>query len=295
MRDILRFLVNAQKIDRRILYLLLFLAIGLPMIIRVPTPKPAIMPETRKFYDTIEEIAADPARKDKLVILCSNYGAGTLAENQTQTAAICRHLMQKRLKFAIFAFNSQQGAEQGDLAATAAAQKYGYKYGIDYVNWGFRPGEAIVTLLKSAVRDIPDAFGNDAKGTALTQVPVMQGIKDVNNIGLIIEVASANTLPTWLQYFQRTGDNPIATLYAPTSVMAPEGYPLLKSGQINGMLFGLKGANEYEILIGERDFGERGAASLAYSHLLIILLVILGNVGMFAQQKLRKIAEEEMS
>jgi hypothetical protein len=294
VRETLRFLVRAQKIDRRVLYVLLFLAVALPIIVRVPTPKPAIMPETRRFHETIEEIAADPTRKNKLVILCSNYGAGTLAENQTQVVAICKHLMQKRLKFAIFAFNSLQGAEQGEIAANAAAKKYGYVYGTDYVTWGFRPPEAITTLLKSAVRDVPGSFGNDTRGTPLAQVPVMAGVKTVDDIGLVIEVASSNTLPQWLQYFVRTGEAPVSTLYAPTSVMAPEGYPLLKSGQISGMMFGLKGANEYEILIGERDFGERGAASLAYSHLLIILLVVLGNVGMFAQQRLRALAEEEL-
>ena len=66
-----------------------------------PTPSPAILPETRKFYETIEEMAADPARKDKLVILCTDYGSGTSAENQTQTEAVAKHLMKKGLKFAV--------------------------------------------------------------------------------------------------------------------------------------------------------------------------------------------------
>jgi hypothetical protein len=267
--------------------------VALPFVVEIPTPKPAISPETQKFYDTIEAIAADPVRREKLVILSTNFGAGTLAENQTQTDAICKHLMKKKLKFAIFAFVAAQGREQGKIAAERAATKYGYVYGQDYVNWGYRPADAIEPLLKAAVRDIPDAVGNDINGTPLAQVPVMQGVKSVNDVGLIIEVAAALTLPQWLQYYQRTGEEPIPTLYAPTSVMAPEGFPFLKSGQLQGMLFGLRGANEYEVLIDERDFGKRGAASLAYSHLLIIVLVILGNVGMFAQARLEKLYREE--
>lgn len=292
MLPLLRFLIHAQRIDRRVLYMLLVTTIALPIIVRIPTPTPAILPETRRFYETIEEMAADPVRKEKLVILCINYGAGTMAENQTQAEAVVKHLMQKRLKFAIFSFNSAQGREQGKIAADKVAPKFGYVYGTDYVNWGYRPSDAIEPLLKSAVRDVPGSVGNDINGTPLAEVSVMKGIQTVNDIGMIIEVASANTLPTWLQYYQRTGDQPIPTLYAPTSVMAPEAYPLLKSGQIQGMLFGLKGVNEYEVLINERDFGARGAASLAYSHLLIIVLVILGNVGMFAQKRLAQLAEE---
>ncbi|GAB4459963.1 MAG: hypothetical protein OHK0029_23230 [Armatimonadaceae bacterium] len=292
MYPLLRFLVRGQRIDRRILYLLLMTVIALPFVIEIPTPPPAILPETYAFYRTIEEMAADPVRRNKLVILCTNYGAGTLAENQTQADAIARHLMKNRLRFAIFAFNAPQGREQGKIAAERSADRYGYQYGVDYVNWGYRPPDAIEPLLKAAVRDIPDAVGNDINGVPLEQIPVMQGIQTVNDVGLIIEVAAANTLPQWLQYFQRTGENPVPTLYAPTSVMAPEGFPFLKSGQLQGMLFGLRGANEYEVLIGERDFGKRGAASLAYSHLLIILLVVLGNIGMFAQQRMERLYRE---
>src|SRR5688572_22896867 len=134
MLPLLRFLVHAQRIDRRVLYLLLVATIALPIIVRIPTPSPAILPETRRFYETLEEMAADPARKEKLVILCVNYGAGTMAENQTQTEAVVKHLMKKRLKFAIFSFNSPQGREQGKIAVDKVAPKFNYEYGKDYVN-----------------------------------------------------------------------------------------------------------------------------------------------------------------
>jgi hypothetical protein len=292
MVNLLRLLVRGQFIDRRILYMLLALTIAFPMIVNVPVPDPRIQPESRKFYETVEAFAADPVRRNKLVILCTNFGSGTLAENQTQTEAVMRHLMKHKLKFAIFAFNSPQGREQGQLAADTLSKNYGYVYGEHYVNWGFRPPDAIEPLLKAAVRDIPDAVGSDIKGTPLAQVPVMQGVKTVNDVGMIIEVAAANTLPVWIQYYQRVGDEPIPTLYCPTSVMAPEAFPFLKSGQIQGMLIGLKGAIEYEVLTQERGFGTRASAALSYSHLLIILLVVLGNAGMFAQRRLEKMADE---
>jgi hypothetical protein len=293
MESILRLLVRGQHIDRRILYILLISVIAAPFVFGVPVPPALVLPETQKYYDTIEEFANDSTRNQKLVILCANYGAGTMADNQTQLEATMQHLMKRKLKFAIFAFSTPQGREQGQLAADKYTAKYGYVYGENYVNWGFRAPDSIVPLLKAAVRDVPGAFGNDIRGKPLAEVPVMQGIKTVNDIGLIIEVASANTLPAWIEYFQRTGDEPIPTLYCPTPVMAPEAFPFLKSGQLSGMMIGLKGAIEYEGLIQERGFGTRASASLSYSHLLIIFLVVLGNAGMFAARRLERLYQEE--
>jgi hypothetical protein len=291
MRDLLILLVRGQRIDRRYLYLLLALIVAAPFVFDVPVPPAVVLPQTRAFYDTIEQMASDPVAKNKLVILSTNYGAGTLAENNTQTEAVMRHLMKRHLKFAIFAFNDPQGRELGQRVADSIQGQYGYEYGRDYVNFGYRPGDAVVPLLKAAVRDVPGAFRNDFRGTSLAQVPMMQGIKTVNDVGLIIEVTPSATIGAWIQFYQRTGDKPIPTLFCPTAVMAPEAFPYLKSGQLQGMLNGLAGAIEYEVLTGEKGFGTRASASLSYAHLLIIVLIVLGNAGMFAERHLRRSQE----
>ncbi len=274
-----------QNIDRRVLYVLLALVIGFPIVVPVAVPPAVVLPQTQSFYDTIEKIAQDPVAKNKLVIVSANYGAGTLADNNTQAEAVFRHLMKRKLKFAIFSFNDPQGRQLAQDVVDRIQGQYGYQYGRDYCNWGYRPAAAIEALLKAMVRDIPGAVGNDYKGTALAQVPVMQGIKTVDDINLIVEVSPSNTLPSWLQYFQHTGKEDIPTLFCPTPVMAPEAFPFLKSGQLQGMLFGLKGAIEYEGLIKEPGFATRASAALSYSHLLIIALIVLGNVGMVMERR----------
>ncbi|MDX1934338.1 MAG: hypothetical protein SFU56_17180 [Capsulimonadales bacterium] len=293
MRPLLVLLVRGQRIDRRVLYLLLAATVALPMVIRLPVPPVAITPQSRQFFRTVEQFADDPARRHKLVILCTNYGSGTSAENQTQTEAVLHHLMRKRLKFALFAFSTPQGRELGKASAEKLASRYGYEYGRDYVHFGFRPPDSVEPLLKAAVRDIPGNFGNDINGTPLAEIPVMQGIRTVNDIGMIVEVASSNTLQLWIAFFQRVGEEPIPTLYCPTNVMAPEAFPLLASGQLSGMLAGLNGATEYEQLLNEPGFGSGVSAPLSYSQLLIVLLIALGNAGMFAQRRLARLREEE--
>jgi hypothetical protein len=66
-----------------------------------------------------------------------------------------------------------------------------------------------------------------------------------------------------------------------TAVMAPKFYSFLGAGQIVGLLGGMKGAAEYEILIEQEDAAFRGMDIQSLVHFLIILLVIVGNVGFF--------------
>jgi hypothetical protein len=126
----------------------------------------------------------------------------------------------------------------------------------------------------------------------------MQGIKTPKDISLIVEVSASQAHTTWIQYFQgsgidyRSGKDGIPMLFCPTGVMAPEAFPLLASGQLSGMLGGVKGAAEYEtILFNEhkiaKGFGTQAMASQSLSHFLILTMVILGNVGMYLERKRR--------
>jgi len=277
--------MRIPQLDRRVLYLLLALVIAIPLLVSVPLPPPKITPPTKSFYDTLESVSEDPNTKDKLVIISCNFGAGTLAENLSQLKATLNHVTSKRMKFAIFAFNDPQGRDLGGSTAQQIADKAGYKYGEDWVNWGYRPPQGIQSLMKAMVNDLHGALGTDVKGTKLSTIPIMAKYKKADDVGLIIEFAASDTLKYWIQFFQRAGSTPIATLFCPTSVMANEAYPMLETGQLQGMLVGLKGASEYETVMHRPGFATQASASLSYSHLLIILLIIIGNIGMIQDRK----------
>lgn len=282
-----------NNLDRRILYLLLAIVIAIPLVfpaISKTLPPPAITGPTRSFHQTVEDVAKNPASQNKIVILSCNFGAGTLAENLSQCEAVVRHLMMRKLKFAIFCFNDPQGRALGQQVVDKLSKEYDYQYGRDYVNFGYRPAGAAIALLKTAVNDLPGALGKDSKGTPIGDVPCMKNVKSVNDVSLIIELAAANTIEAWVGFFQRAGNKPIPTLYCPTSVMATEAMPMLDTGQLQGMLVGLKGASEYELLLETAGFASAASASLSLSHVLIILLILLGNIGMFLEKKQRAIA-----
>jgi hypothetical protein len=69
--------------------------------------------------------------------------------------------------------------------------------------------------------------------------------------------------------------------------MAPGLYPLLRSGQINGLIGGLRGAAEYESLIEQKGKAVAGMDAQSVTHIAIILLVALCNMFYFVMRRQR--------
>jgi len=279
-----------QNVDSRLLYLLLALVVAVPLVVSIPVGKAIVLPQSHAFYNTIERIADDPAENNKLAVFSFNFSSSTSAENLTQAETVMRHLMAKHLKFAIFAFSDPQGRELGDQLATKLAPEYGYQYGRDYVNWGYKTGDPALNL-KALVRDIPGTIGKDVNGTALADIPAMKGIRTVEDVSMVVEVTSVSSLEYWIGYFTAAGETRVPLVYGCTAVMAPEAFPYLKSGQISGLLVGLKGAGEYESLVKDAGyakdtgFASRASASLSLAHFLILFLIVMGNIAMFMSRR----------
>jgi hypothetical protein len=89
-------------------------------------------------------------------------------------------------------------------------------------------------------------------------------------------------------------------IIGPTAVSAPKYYAFISSGQLAGMLGGMKGAAEYEQLLGKRypKLGEfyrttrlftatKGMDAQTGIHLVIIIFILIGNVA-FLLYRLRE-------
>ena len=62
-------------------------------------------------------------------------------------------------------------------------------------------------------------------------------------------------------------------------------FPFLDSHQIEGLLAGVKGAGDYEELMGMKGGGTRVATALSLVYALIITLIVVGNIGYFAEKR----------
>lgn len=272
-----------QTIDRRIIYLVLVLSIVI--FILKPIQIPVIpSPQSVDFYNTVVNTP-----KNKLVIIGADWSASSKGENDPQTVAVINHLMMLHLKFAILGFDPQ-GPTLVERIANRLAPRYHYVYGVNWIDWGFRPPSAMIPLFKAMVQNIPVAIQHDAQGTRLTnlqKLPIMRGINSIQNVGLLIEITPSNTTDAWIAFLQSVNNTPM--LLCPTSVMAPEAYQYLDSGQLSGMLTGLRGAIEYETLIHRPGYGLKVSPALSATHVLIILLIILGNAGYLLEKRSRRL------
>ncbi len=269
-------LQTLQQIDRRYLYAMLLLAVMAPFFLNIRLPV-RISPQTQALYNTIEALPPN-----SFVLLGVDWSAGSRGENRPQTEALMRHMMRQKLRFAIQAFDPQ-GATLAEAIAQRIQGEYGYKEGVNWVNWGYKVD--IVNYLKALVQDIPRTATADIHGHPLSTLPVMAGIGSAKDISLLLDVTPSATFQAYIQFVQ--GPYHIPMGLAPTAVMAPEAFIYLDSKQLVGMLTGLQGAIEYEQLLGFVGSATRASVSLSFAHLLIILFIVLGNIAMILERRSR--------
>jgi hypothetical protein len=270
--------IGTIGIGRRVIYSLLILVV-LEQVLR-PTPLPLFpTPPAKRLHQAIVT-----APRDKLVVLSCSWEAGTQGETAPQTDAIIRSLFLTDHKFAIFSM-VPQGAKLAGAIADRLAKEYHKVYGVDYVNWGYKFG--FENFLIPWAKDIPRLVKTDSNGTPVSRIPLMGNVKTIRDVGLVIDVTGlAGITELWLQFIQGVYKTPFGM--AVTGVMGPEAYPYLDSGQLTGLLTGLKGAAEYEQLIGAQGLATRLMAAQSWAHVLIILLIVLGNIGAWRISRARR-------
>ncbi len=259
-----------QHIDRRIMYLLLLLVIAWPLIWGMDMPI-MVSPAVKGVYNAVEKMP-----KDKMAIIIVYWGSGTIAENRPQVEALMRHFMMRNKRFAVLAFDPQGSKFSYDSAKIISSELH-KTYGKDWVHWGFRPPANLIPLLQSFPHDVIKNIGTDINGTPLGKLPVMNGIKTIKDIGLLADTTSVGELDYWIAYVHGPYRTPI--VYGPTAVMTADAFNSLDAGQINGLLPGMQGAAAYEKMLGRKGFATKATGALSSSHLLIIALIILGNIG----------------
>ncbi|MFN4183045.1 MAG: hypothetical protein ACK4G3_07590, partial [bacterium] len=153
------------------------------------------------------------------------------------------------------------------------AQKYGKQYGVDYATLGYMPG--ISAVIVGIGDDIRKTFPADADKKPTENLPILVENKNYEKIALVTALAAGATPDFWITFANsRYGET---VLIGVTGVMGANYYPFVGTGQIKGILGGLRGAAEYEYLLGLPGFASRLMLSQSFVHLYIIILILLGN------------------
>ena len=270
-------------IDRRWIFLAIGVAVVVPFFLPMGLPV-VVTPEVERLYDAIEELPSD----SKPIILSMDYAPATTPELDPMSLAILRHAFRRELPVIVMTLHPA-GYGLAQRAIATVVEEYDVEYGVDYVFLGFNPGIAAVMLGLGI--DILNVFPEDAYGTPLADMPIMEGVRNYDDVPLLVSIAGSAYPDSWISFaYQPYGQRVAAGV---TAVMATDYYPYLDAGQMVGLLGGMRGAAEYEVLIEKHDKGVRGMDSQSVIHVFIIVLVILGNIAYFSQRKGKRAVVEQ--
>lgn len=315
-KEKMNFYDKMQALDRRYIYLVVALAIILPLIIPFNS-KTYVTEPSENIYKKIDSFAG---RKDRAVLMCFSHDASTMAELFPMEVAILRHCFQRDIQVFTICF-IPAAKPLMDYALQTAKEDYNVQSGVNYVNFGYKPWGIFLPTVLGMGDDIAKAVDTDDEGRIVSNLEIMKEIKNYNEMNLVIDFAASAAVHTWITYARaRFGANVAAGV---TAVMAADNFPYLQTGQLTGMLAGLKGAAEYEKLVDVfatyknadgsigRDFSKEvlkdswiklsdiknpvyktariGMNAQTVAHVMIIVFIALGNIGHFLNRKKTKI------
>jgi len=261
--------------DRRYIYLAVAFYVVFPIIVTLNLPI-STSPEVKELYDAVEALP-----DSSTVMLTFDYYPSTLAETEPMSHAALHQLFRKNCKVLTMTTIPLGGPSIAERVTREQAAEYNKVYGIDYVNLGYKAN--YVAVLKGMGSSIEAIYPTDNSGTPLSEIPMMAHIKNYNDIDFIFVVADNSIVDYWIsivnaQYGKKIG-------IGVTAVSAPAYFAYLGSGQLVGMLGGMKGAAEYENLINKPAAANMGMSAQSLVHLFIIFSVIVGNVIFLTSKK----------
>ena len=268
-------LADLRRLDRR----WIFLAIGLLEVVPLLTGFhiAPVRPGSRAkgFYDAIEKVPAGAT-----VLLAGDYDPGTIAENYPMHLAAARHLMSRNIK--IIAVELYPGGPPlADRVLHIAGEEFHKRESYDYVNLGFKSGNEVV--MSQMGSSIPRTFPADRRGIPVSQIPVMKGVENFSQIRLLVSISAGFPgTKEWVQ--QVVSRYHVPMIAGVTAVSAPEYYPYLQAGQLQGLLGGMAGAAEYEVLVGHPALATRGMDAQSLAHVFIAFMILLGNIAALPQR-----------
>ena len=262
-----------NMLPRHFVFLGLFVVVAVSMALNIKIDV-RVSPYTQQMYDYIESLP-----EGSVLMFSFDHEASSLPEIRPIALSVLRHAFKKGHKIigvSLFA----EGTLIGYRLMNNTAKEYDKKYGEDFIYLGFRP--QYIAAILSMGESIEKTYPQDYTGNDYNSLPLTQNIKNYDDIEAVISIADGSLTTHWIEYGGRYDIN---ILGAVTAAMVTTYDPYLASGQMKAMMGGLRGAAEYEKLIGIDGGGARGMLAQSSAHIYIIFLVILGNIFYFRSRK----------
>ena len=259
-----------ESMDRRWLFVVMGILVLLPLLFPLALPLYPT-PPARQFRDAIARIP-----DGSTVLMPCDYDPGAIPELVPMTKTALRQLLNKHCKVVVLClWETGPGLVDRVLREVIDKEYPQLVYGEDYVYLGYKAGREAVMVVMG--QGIAHAFPRDYRGNLTSALPIMQRARDYTSFPLLVNISAGYPgTKEWVQQVQSRFHLPMVS--GTTAVSAPEYYPYLQSGQLQGLLGGMAGAAEYEKLQNEKGTATRGMDAQSLAHYFVALCIIVGNL-----------------
>lgn len=276
-----KFVYNLKKMDRRWIFLLVFLSCIIPFWFPdMLSQEFTVSKETQRVYDIIDGLEEGDA-----IFIDWAFDPTLQAELLPMAEQTIKQAFDKKLRVFIY-YPMITAISLGQNLVEKIKSEKGYEHvesGIDYMHLGYLP-IGVDMMMFSMYSDFKATFGKEGK--------IFQGIKTFADIKYMMSFAGSAHPESYILLQRRFGFKMGSGV---TAVVGPDFVPYLQTGQLDGMLFGLKGAAEYENLRITQGAPKKlnntanaGMASLTLSHLIMFMFIGIGNFIYFYERKMKK-------
>jgi hypothetical protein len=266
------------SVDRRWIYTILAVAVIIPAIFEMNIPV-TLSSEVKDVHNFVSDV-----KDGETLFLAIDYDPSTMAELHPMAEAIIRQVFAQDGQLVMSSL-SQFGPPMANELIQRVSTEMGKTSGVDFVFLGYKPYPAITILAMGSDFRVP--FPVDYYNEDLNTLPMMDSVHNFDDVEGVIALCGGSAAEMWITYGNAKFGVPLAL--GVTGVMASDYYPYLQSGQLFGLLPGIKGAAEYEQLTGTiGGDGMRGMPYQTTSHAVVLIFIVLTNIAFFAKRKAEK-------
>ena len=233
-------------------------------------PLPAALPEESNMLLPVIDLLAEGAP----VLMIFDYEPALAGEMEAAAAPFVDRVLGLRRPRVTILSTSPTGAALAERFMAATQSRHNYRGGEDYVNLGYLPGGTAGIL----------SFAENPRAAMPSSLWVLAAAQDVNRFSdyaaVILLTDQAETARAWVEQTgaARAG---LPLLVVSSAQAAPMIQPYLLSGQVNGLVSGLRGGAAFESSSGLGSSVRRYWDAYNFATLFAALLIVFGGLWNF--------------
>ena len=224
------------------------------------------------WYDAIDDLP-----EGSVILFDIGYGSGGYPSLGPGNIAAFHQMFEKGHKIVIMS-TALEGSMMYPLIMNEVKPEgnHGAVYGEDYIYLGYIAGEQ--TAMAGVLGDVKALVTNDYNGNPISSYSIMDDVNEPEDYDIVAYVTTAGgTAEGWV--YQASGQYSLPILGGCLSMMTTSIKPYYDSGQMLGIMDGIKGAADLEFISGHPGAAIRSSDILSFTQTLVLIFIVIGNVA----------------